>query len=95
MEQIALLEVPLRDITSARTRRLVGTLGEVPVPGGPCKVEGDGRHLEFRIGTRRFEIDLECLVLLAGKAIEAQLRTEILHGAVPAQDDVPPANPRR
>lgn len=76
-EQIALIEVPIRDITDARNHRLVHEIGRIDVLGNLCRVMSTGRHLEFWVGHRQFEISLEDLAQTAGAAIAGHLKGEI------------------
>ena len=76
-DQIALIEVPVRDITDARSLRLVYEIDRLDVLGNRCQVMGAGRHLEFWVGDRHFEVSLEQLVQAAGAAITAHLRSEV------------------
>ena len=76
-EQIALIEAPIRDITDARTARLVQEIGRLDVLGNLCQVMSTGRQLEFWVGQRRYEISIEDLVQAAGSAIAGHLKGEI------------------
>jgi hypothetical protein len=99
-EQIALIEVPIFDITDARSHRLVQSLGEIDVLGNLCHVMTTGKFVEFWVGKRRFELRVEDLLATAGVAIEAHLRGEIrarvlaARGAVPEDDGYVTLHPR-
>jgi hypothetical protein len=76
-EQIALIEVPIRDITDATTVRLVEEVARLDVLGNMCQLMTTGRHWEFWVGKRRFEINLQDLADTAAAAIGAHLKGEI------------------
>lgn len=76
-EQIALIEVPIVDITNAANKRLVGEAMRLDVLGNLCRVMTNGACLEFWVGARRFEVSLEDLVATAGGAIAGHLKGEI------------------
>ena len=77
-EQIALIEVPVRDISDRRSHRLVATLGELEVLGQRCQVMTTGQHLEFWVARRRFEVSLEDLAATVAAAITGHLKGEII-----------------
>jgi hypothetical protein len=76
-EQIALIEVPIRETTDARSLRLAEEWGHLTVLGQSCQIVRSLRHLEFLVGGRRFEISLEELIEAAGAAIAGHLKAAI------------------
>lgn len=84
-EQIAMVAVPLVEITHARGRPMFEELGAIDVLGNQCRIVTTGRYFEFWLGGRRFAISLEDLIATAGKALEERLRREIRDRVAAAQ----------
>lgn len=94
-DQIALLEIPLCDVTKRTSTSMVSKIGEGEVLGQPAKmfITTNCRRLEVWSVGRIYSIDIAELLDLAATAIEADLcaksaaRALAVHG-VPDPDAV-------
>ena len=81
--QIALVEIPVRDVSDQKTRRLMVGFDHLTVAGEPCSVRmtPEGTVLEFRMPGRCFEVSISDLAATVALAIEAHLGALAQRGA--------------